>query len=852
MKKMKKAKIFVFLVLSMILAVAISAPLVNSQGGDVPNGPYPDTLIIFLQDDESTVIPKIEVGDMDGWLWWLTPENTEIAEASSDVELIEAYGLNNEFFVNPLETTDSFNPFSIREVREALNWLIDRDYIVNELWFGRGSPRWTTHATIQPDYARVADFMKQLESANEYDFERAKSQIFTALEDAGAYLQDETWHYNGTVITAKLLIRIEDERRPTGDYLANQLEAVGFTVDRNYQPSSNAYQLWGAFGPTKAGDWHIYTAGWIMTAVNAYDDSSPWGLWAEDNAPLYEEYTPSPLLQEALDKLNNGDYADMEERNELVKSISEFGMVDGGHIQYIDQLVSFPYSADLGPFIYYLFGGDQNFWAIRSMRRADPGGTLRLGAIAMFIEGYNPIGGFSWLYEAYEQWAVQDFGVWYHPHTGIFEPVRSEFEVETGGPDGTVSVPEDAWMYNVTAQEFQEVGPDVEAVSKISFNMTLGEWHHGEAITAADILMNIAEVIEFCTPGTDIYDAVAAQPNRQAFVNSFVAVELGESDNLVDIYLNYWHPDDGNIAYYADVFPPLPWELKALSNDVVSQQLLAWSEANADLWGVDQLDFTKGSSLPILLSSHGNLSAANYIPPQLEGIVTESEAQARWAAQNAFYAEWGHFWVSQGMYVFDNADTDAFQVTMQAFRDYPFKADKWDDWLTVKVPEVAVSSVPTTVVPGLDTTFNFTVTVAGELYDKADMSYLITDATGELVGSGTASNQGNGTFTVDLTSEDTAPLVAGSYKLLTITVGEEAALPVSEEVVFTATSEAAFIQGIVAETTADIDNVEESIATLDQSLNTAISDVRNTQYISIALSIVRILVAGGAIFLRRK
>jgi peptide/nickel transport system substrate-binding protein len=468
---MKKGKILVILILSMMLTVTISAPLVLSQDGEAPYGPYPDTIYIFLQDDESTVIPKIEAGEMDAWLWWLNPENTETAEASAEIDLIEAYGLYNEFFVNPLETTENWNPFAIREVREALNWLIDRDYIVNELWYGRGSPRQTIFQTVQPDYSRVAADMKVLEGEYGYDFEKAKTQIFTAMEDAGAVLEDGTWVYNETTVTVNLLIRIEDERRDTGDYLASQLEQVGFDVNRDYKPSRDAYLLWGALGPSERGEWHIYTAGWIATAVNAYDDQNAWFMYAPDNAPVYDVFSPSPLLQEALDDLNNGDYSSMEERSELVKTITDLALEDGGHIYYIDQLVSFPYSADLDDFIYDLFGGDQNFWAIRSLRGKD---TLRLGAMAMFIEGYNPAAGFSWLYDVYHQWAVQDLGVWYHPHTGVFIPVRGEFDVETAGPDGTLAVPVDSLMYNVTDREFQPVGADVTATSKISWNFTLG------------------------------------------------------------------------------------------------------------------------------------------------------------------------------------------------------------------------------------------------------------------------------------------------------------------------------------------------------------------------------------------
>jgi hypothetical protein len=278
--------------------------------------------------------------------------------------------------------------------------------------------------------------------------------------------------------------------------------------------------------------------------------------------------------------------------------------------------------------------------------------------------------------------------------------------------------------------------------------------------------------------------------------------------------------------------------------------LLAWSVDNADLWGVDMLDPTKGTSLPILATALTDLQTANYIPPELNGMVSESEAEARWSAYAAWYADMGHFYVSNGPYYFDHADTDALQISLKPFREYPFKADVWDDMLTVKIPEVTATGVPTSVVPGLSATFDFAVTADDVPYENADMTYLLMDPTGTLLGSGNVTNLGAGAFSAELTGTDTSGMVAGSYKLLTITVGEEAAVPVFEEVVFTTTSEAAYIQSLVEDTQADIDALEESTATMEDSLNTALSDLRNMQYIAIGLAVISILLAIGA-FMKR-
>ncbi len=850
---MKKGKILLSLLLVLVMSLISTLPVCAQE--EVPYGPWADEMIIFLQGGDATAVPKIETGEMDMYMWWLSTENTRLAEESEAVNLVTAYGLYQEFFINPLVTTESYNPFQIREVREALNWLIDRNYMVNELWFGNGVPKWHFPMTSAPDYGRIADHLKRLEGEYVYDFERAKVQVFTALEEVGATLQEGQWYYDGDPIVINIVIRTEDERRPSGDYLAAQLEELGFIVERLYKPSAEAYTYWNNLDRTKRGDWHIYTAGWISLAVEAYDDDDPWFMMSPDNAPLYGEYQVSPLLREAIDKLNDGDYGSQEERKELLKTYTTLWLEDGTHIYYVDQIVSFPYSTNLRPFVFDVNGGSQSFWSLRTIGFQEPGGTVTVGARALFIEGFNPGAGFSWLYDVYAQYAVQEPCVWPHPHTGVYMPVGADFTVETAGPDGTLDVPNDALIYDLSSEAFVEVGSGVEATSKVTWDFVQGKWHHGQDVNQADIMAQIAQYFKLVLPESDLYDAVAASPGRTVFVNKLKGVKF-TADSTLEVYIDYWHPDDSFIASNTDVYPAVPWELWALMNDVVREQETAWSPDNADIWGVDMLDLTKGTSLPILAAAHADLSAANYVPPELGEWVTGSEATARWGAQSDFYSEMGHFWVAAGPWMFDHADVDALQLFFTAFREYPYRADAWADFLTVKIPEVAPLSIPTTVVPGLSATFDMSVTVLGAPYDRASMTYILVDPRGDVVGVGPATNLGEGTFRIPLTGDDTGALTVGSYKIITITVGEEAAKPVAEEVTFTVTPALAYFQTLVQEIQAelggrigDLESTIDAMSTTIDNQNAALAAASNTVNMLMALAAISLIIAIVAVAL---
>ncbi|MBS7642219.1 MAG: ABC transporter substrate-binding protein [Candidatus Bathyarchaeia archaeon] len=851
----KNLQTLLYVVLIILPTILVCVTSLSAE--QVPYGPFPDRIIIFRHTDESTVVPMMEKGEMDAWLYYLRlPENIKKAEESPYVKIVGTYGGGIQLLVNPLETTEGFNPFSIREVREALNWLIDRSYIVSEIYHGRGVPRWTMFRAVSPDYSRIVDFAKILESRYSYDFEKAKVQIFEALSKAGAEYREGKWYYEGKPITINFLIRPEDERKDLGDYVASQLEKLGLTVNRLYKPSRDAFLLWGAFAPTKRGDWHIYTAGWAFTAITAYDDSDPWFWYSPDNAPLFEEYSGPPLLREAINKLNNAEYKSMEERLELIKRICELALEDGVHVWVLDQLQIYPLNARLGSFVTDLYGGTQSFWFLRTLRLAGAtGGDIKLGNRAMFIEGFNPIAGFSWLYDVYAYYLVADPGVFPHPHTGIYIPIRAEYTVTTAGPDGKLGVPADALKYDLSSERFIPVGEGVKATSKVTFKFTLGKWHHGQPITKADILYGIAETFKVTLEESPLYDPVAASPGRVLFTSLLRGVKF-IADDTVEVYVDYWHVDSSYIASMASVWVDTPWELLVLMNEAVLERKLAWSVDMADEWGVDQLDLTKGPSIEILKDILYRLVEENRIPSELEGLVSLDEARVRWNALRSFYEARKHFWVSNGPYIFGSADTVALQMTFEAFRDYPFRADRWDGMITMKVPGVRVVKAPEDVIPGLEATFNLAVEVEGKPYDRAVVKYLLLDSLGNLVASGIAKPKGGGAFDITLTGIETGRLALGTYTLKLIAVGEEAALPSTSSYTFTVTSPIAYFERLVKATRADL---EARISTMESRVNTISSDIdrlsttltgiQSTVNTVLALSVVAIVVAVVAIVL---
>ena len=161
---------------------------------------------------------------------------------SERVALDVSYGSSVELTINPAGptfATGELNPFHVPEIREALNWLIDRRHVAEEIYGGLAVPRFLPLSTAFPDYARLADVARALELRYQHDPERASAVIAADMEKLGAERSGGRWLYEGKPVRVSVLIRTDDARQRVGDYVANLLEDLGFMVERLYRTAES-------------------------------------------------------------------------------------------------------------------------------------------------------------------------------------------------------------------------------------------------------------------------------------------------------------------------------------------------------------------------------------------------------------------------------------------------------------------------------------------------------------------------------------------------------------------------------------------------------------------------------------
>ncbi|MCZ7669695.1 MAG: ABC transporter substrate-binding protein [Chloroflexi bacterium] len=211
------------------------------------NGGRMDTIIFIREPNQDAAIARLAAGDIDVFADDVAGKAlVEAIAAAGNIQTRTQYGLFDEIFFNNGVCADEalLNPFQNAKLREAMNYAIDRNYVADELYAGLAVPKIISYVEAGLDRGLIAPEIKALETKYAYDLEKAREIVTTEMEAMGATMEGGKWMYNGAPVTMKGPIRIEDTRLAIGNYFANQMEELGFTVERIERTSGELSPIW--------------------------------------------------------------------------------------------------------------------------------------------------------------------------------------------------------------------------------------------------------------------------------------------------------------------------------------------------------------------------------------------------------------------------------------------------------------------------------------------------------------------------------------------------------------------------------------------------------------------------------
>jgi peptide/nickel transport system substrate-binding protein len=775
--------------------VGVRGALARAAAQEPTAGPAAERLLFSSFNVDQAPLEIVD-DKMDLYLYGLKAAGAEELAGAEGVRVIQAPASTLSLILNPAPAREGeFNPFAIREIRQAVQYLIDRDFIAGDIYGGRAVPMISHVSPL--DYDELTVFETVRRSGIRYDPEFANQRIAEEMERAGAARDNGVWSFDGRPIAIKIVVRVEDERRDVGDLIRAALEGAGFQVQPIYQPFGPATLAVYASDPITF-QWHAYTEGWGRSAPDRYDFGTINQMYAPwlGNMPGWLETGFWQYENEALDtigqQLYRGEFGSQDERNEIYRQMTAMGLDDSVRLWLATALQTFPARDELQNLTIDIVGGPKSALTLREAT-VEGSDEIRVGHLWVWTDRtvWNPVGGFGDVYSTDIYKNLVDAPIVNHPFSGLPIPFRAEFETETAGPDGTLEVPEDALMWDAAADAWTPVGGGVTAVSKVTYDYSKyfqAPFHHGQPITPADLIYSIAQSWESAYDEDRIQIETALGVTARPFLETFKGFRLLDDDRL-ETYVDFWHFEPAYIASYATAGGlATPWELLYAMDDVVFEQRRgAYSDTTAARFSVPWLSLVTETDARLVIRTLRRFESDGQFPEavfNLNGrqLMTADEAKARYQACVDWFEQTNLLVISNGPFFLTRYDPPAQFAQADAFRaeGYPFKPG---DWEFGEPPLLAVTAEPPP--PALlGDTVSVPVTVEGPgtlsvRYVLVDPSAADPEAT--IVASGEAAGE-NGSFTVEIGSDVTSVLFPSVYQLYLLATSDELAR-VTERVV---------------------------------------------------------------------
>jgi len=739
-------------------------------------GPYVDQATFIWREDENLALQEVKSGDLDMYFFKIPLEAADDAKNDARLKVYDRTAGSMGLFINPAPAKDSntINPFESREARYALNYLIDREFMVNEVLKGYGSPLVDPFGIYSPEYLNVIDVVESF--GFRYNPALAESMISKSMIAAGATKDGGKWMFKDNPVIVKILIRQDDApRKSMGEVIASELEKVGFAVQKEYGDLNKANSVVYGSDPQDL-QWHIYTEGFAGTAVfvkyNPIIPAQMYGPWLSRmpgaQNPAFWNYQ-NATLDEITQRIALFNFTSEQERNQLVRDSVKMGIQESVRIFVTQKTDPFVASSKISGLVNDFGAGITSKYSLLNARSTDGSPVLDIGVKQIHQGSWNSIAGLQDTYSKDIYYSVADLDTFRDPYTGEIIPFRTEWtDVSTNGPLGTLDVPADAQTWDPASQKWKPVGEGVMAKSKVTFKPIYSNWHDGIPMDVADMMYSDYFSWEW---GTDLGTGdLTVDPEYTPQVSEGLKLAKGTryvAPDKIEVYMDIWHYDKNEIADSGAFFPVEPWEITAASERLVTAGKLAYSRSEQAVKGVNWYDPIVPDQAQMIKEELQKMKSENFIPPALKDVVTVDNAIRRYDASIKWIEDHNHAVISNGAFYLDSVNLAGGTITIKAFRDqsYPFEVGHWSKYETPQLADIKRVDVPQSIAIGQPATMAVDIEIAGQPSSDATVNYFVSNKDGSIVVKGEAAPEGTGQFKIKLAGDETSKLSPGPNQL---------------------------------------------------------------------------------------
>tara|TARA_B100000029_G_scaffold210154_1_gene207966 strand:+ start:941 stop:3433 length:2493 start_codon:yes stop_codon:yes gene_type:complete len=802
--------IFVFTVLLFVLPSSFA-----------DKGTFVDEITFIQYLDENTALQEVRNGKLDLYYFRVSSDRLEDTDSRKNLQIFESTGSYYSILTNPTDS-GKFNPFSIKDVRFALNYLIDRNLIVNELLGGFGSPMVSNYGVFSADYLGILDVTESFQFT--YNPALAEQIITEQLEKSGAQKINGAWSFNEEPIEITIFIRSDDPvRKSIGEILASKLESFGFTVKKDFGDLNKAYVI--VYGSDPADQkWNLYTEAWSSTGFSRYDSISlaqmyaPWfSNMPGNNTPSYWNYQ-NDYLDSITQTIYSGNFETLEERTSLIKNATEEGINESVRIFLASKVDQYVANENVTGIINALGAGVPSRFTPINANSEDS--SLVIGVKQIYQGAWNPVAGLGDIYSNQIWGILSDPGMYGHPFTGEVHPLRTTWNIETNGLHSSVPVHDDAMIWSTETQRWEKVETGSTAISKVTFDLNFSQWHNGQEMDMNDILYSIYFLSEWGSEkmiNDKTYDS-SFSPQAAQNADSLVGFRIVDA-NTIEVYTDYWHFDEGQIASWAGIWSTTPWELMVAMEKSVIDGKVAFSRSDAANKNISWLSLIIPQDAKIIQMILEDYKVSNNIPSALNQFETDTGYyENRYQQSIDWIDEKNHAVISNGPFYLDRYSPESRMIVVKSFDfgDYPFLPGKWNEFELIEFPKIV--SIEIDKLLAKSSSHQIPIITA----NSSEIHYFISNSLGEIISEGKVPVDNDNSIVV-LDEKTLSKLDTGSYTLKVFAASDEAMRPYEYSTSF-----------LVSDTLTSLPHAE---------ITTTLSESNQSDYSSLLIIVILILSA---------
>jgi len=637
---------------------------------------------------------------------------------------------------------------------------------VNELLGGYGSPMISNYGIFSADYLGIVDVLESFQFR--YNPNLANQIITEQLENIGAQKINDVWHFDDEPIVITFFIRSDDPaRKAIGEILSSKLESIGFVVEKEFGDLNKAFVLVYGSDPAEQ-KWHLYTEGWGSSGFTRYDSVAlaqmyaPWfSNMPGNNNPSYWNYQNN-FLDEITQKIYSGESNTAEERINLIKEATREGVNESVRIflaSKVDQYVS---NENVDGVINALGAGVPSRFTPINVQTPDQ--SITIGVKQIYQGAWNPIAGLTDTYSTQIWFTLFDPSLTGHPFSGKIFPIRTDWEIETNGSQSVVNVPTDAIIWDSKSKNWKEVGPNTFAISKATFDLNFGEWHNGQKMDMNDIIYSTYFLLEWGSEKDENDKTFDSDYSPQAAQTAKTLVGIKPiDDNTIEVYTNYWHFDEGEIASWASPWSSMPWEIMAAMEKTVVDGKASFSRSESISKNVNWLSLIIPNDAKMIQSQLEDFRLSNFIPDSLTGFEQISDFHtSRYQSSVNWIDQYGHAVISNGPFYLQGYSPDSRSITIKSFDSsgYPLTQGMWKDFEQTEFPVIESVNIEKMIQKGME------IDIPVQVKNTSEIHYFLSNTQGEIITSGVqAVHNNHATITIGIDDVKNIPVGPNTLKI---------------------------------------------------------------------------------------